>query len=293
MLLEGLETLEVLAREGTMSRAASRLFITQSAVSKRIANLEHRLGKKLIEPDGRQVRLTADARALLLTVAPTLGELKGLLFDQLSTVDTTALQIAASETILTAYIGPFLQDYVRQDAHLSFASHHTPIIVERVRSGDAVVGIGAGQIKIPPGLSHRTLMQEPLILVHHQPPDYRQRLACLSIDLSIPSNRHLEPLLLEAGLDPVMQMNSFFAVAHIGRLGLMPAVIPLGVADIMQIPASQRFALPIAIERPINLLFRPSVYERPRVQRLIDCLQAHFARSQPSQLKEGNNNQNV
>ena len=83
MLLEGLETLEVLAREGTMSRAASRLFITQSAVSKRIANLEHRLGKKLIEPDGRQVRLTADARALLLTVAPTLGELKGLLFDQL------------------------------------------------------------------------------------------------------------------------------------------------------------------------------------------------------------------
>ncbi|MGL5199997.1 MAG: LysR family transcriptional regulator, partial [Aeromonas veronii] len=54
MLLEGLETLSLLASEGTMAKVASRLYISQSAVSKRIAQLEQRLGKKLIEPEGRQ-----------------------------------------------------------------------------------------------------------------------------------------------------------------------------------------------------------------------------------------------
>ena len=58
MLLEGLETLCLLASEGTMAKVASRLYINQSAVSKRIAQLEQRLGKKLVEPDGRQIRLT-------------------------------------------------------------------------------------------------------------------------------------------------------------------------------------------------------------------------------------------
>ena len=36
MLLEGLETLRLLASEGTMAKVASRLYISQSAVSKRI-----------------------------------------------------------------------------------------------------------------------------------------------------------------------------------------------------------------------------------------------------------------
>ena len=77
MLLEGLETLCLLASEGTMAKVASRLYISQSAVSKRIAQLEQRLGKKLIEPDGRHIRLTPQARELLARVAPSLAEMKG------------------------------------------------------------------------------------------------------------------------------------------------------------------------------------------------------------------------
>jgi DNA-binding transcriptional LysR family regulator len=50
MLLEGIETLLVLSKAKTMSRTGSLLYISQSAVSKRIANLEKKLGKKLIEP---------------------------------------------------------------------------------------------------------------------------------------------------------------------------------------------------------------------------------------------------
>ena len=65
MLLEGIETLLVLSKAKTMSRTGSLLYISQSAVSKRIANLEKKLGKKLIEPSGRQIKLTPDAIALI------------------------------------------------------------------------------------------------------------------------------------------------------------------------------------------------------------------------------------
>lgn len=45
MLLEGIETLLVLSKEKTMSRTGSQLYISQSAVSKRISNLEKKLEK--------------------------------------------------------------------------------------------------------------------------------------------------------------------------------------------------------------------------------------------------------
>lgn len=45
MLLEGIETLLILSKEKTMSRTGSQLYISQSAVSKRISNLEKKLGK--------------------------------------------------------------------------------------------------------------------------------------------------------------------------------------------------------------------------------------------------------
>ena len=48
-MIDNLEALVALAECGTMSKAALRLSITQSAVSKRIANLQVQLGKPLVE----------------------------------------------------------------------------------------------------------------------------------------------------------------------------------------------------------------------------------------------------
>ena len=57
-----LETFSAVAQLRSFTRAAEALHLTQPAVSKRIAQLEQRLGKKLIEPDGRQIRLTPQAQ---------------------------------------------------------------------------------------------------------------------------------------------------------------------------------------------------------------------------------------
>jgi len=53
------------AAHGSFSSAAEQLFITQSAISKRVALLEQQLDKKLFDRIGRQVSLTSAGRVLL------------------------------------------------------------------------------------------------------------------------------------------------------------------------------------------------------------------------------------
>ncbi|NQZ33945.1 MAG: LysR family transcriptional regulator [Oceanospirillaceae bacterium] len=53
------------AESGSFSTAAEKLYITQSAISKRVALLEQQLDKKLFDRIGRQVSLTSAGRALM------------------------------------------------------------------------------------------------------------------------------------------------------------------------------------------------------------------------------------
>ncbi len=55
----------VTAEECHFGRAADRLFITQQALSKRIARLEEILGARLLERDRRSVGLTAAGERFL------------------------------------------------------------------------------------------------------------------------------------------------------------------------------------------------------------------------------------
>ena len=64
-MLENLETLINLSKWGTMTRTSVEMRVTQSAVSKRIAQLESYYGQDLIEKKGRKVALTL-AGALLV-----------------------------------------------------------------------------------------------------------------------------------------------------------------------------------------------------------------------------------
>lgn len=279
MLLEGLETLALLAREKTMGKVAGRLYITQSAVSKRISNLEARLGKKLVEPEGRHLRLTPDALALLERIGPSLNELQGQLFDSQQLTDQSRLAIACSETILAGYLGPLLNHYLHRDPYLQFSTHHTPVILERVRAGDAALGVCAGEIVYARGLEVVPLLEEEMVLVSPSPPDFGAPLAVVTIDLGNPANRYLEHRLRAAGLTPWMQMDSYFAAAELGRAGVAPAVVPLGVARLMGIDAALRHAPPAGsrLTRPVSLVFRPNARKRERLASLIAVLERHFA----------------
>ena len=62
---QSLRTFAALAKERSFSRTADNLFLTQPAISKRIAALESELGRRLFDRIGREVRLTEAGQRLL------------------------------------------------------------------------------------------------------------------------------------------------------------------------------------------------------------------------------------
>ncbi len=74
-LVGGLVALAAVADAGGFGRAAERLGMTQSGVSKAIARLESRLGARLVQRTSRAVALTDEGRALCERVA---GHLAGI-----------------------------------------------------------------------------------------------------------------------------------------------------------------------------------------------------------------------
>ncbi|NLR34318.1 LysR family transcriptional regulator [Aeromonas hydrophila] len=279
MLLEGLETLCLLASEGTMAKVASRLYISQSAVSKRIAQLEQRLGKKLVEPDGRQIRLTPQAQELLARVAPSLAEMKGVLTDSQTLTDLTPLPVACSETLLAGYLARFMHDYLRQDPHLALSTHHTPVILARVRSGDALLGICAGRLPPGHGLEARLLLEEPFYLVEgdqREGENADQGLRqILTMDLDNPSNRYLREPLAALGLTPAMELDSYLALIELAKAGIGPVLLPAGLLALVGAQGPQ--ARPLAgLARPLHLVYRPNSLKRARIAQLVQALQAHF-----------------
>ncbi|MDR7018498.1 LysR family transcriptional regulator [Aeromonas salmonicida] len=277
MLLEGLETLSLLASEGTMAKVASRLYISQSAVSKRIAQLELRLGKKLIEPDGRQIRLTPQARELLDRVAPSLAEMKGVLADSLTLTDLTPLPIACSETLLAGYLARFMHDYLGRDPHIALSTHHTPVILARVRSGDALLGICAGRLPPGHGLGAELLLEEPFYLVgddQHEAPSADQR-KILTMDLENPSNRYLREPLAQLGLVPAMELDSYLALIELAKAGIGPVLLPAGLLALVGEQGETARPLP-GLGRPLHLVYRQSSLKRERIAQLVSALRRHF-----------------
>lgn len=76
--LKQIQTFIEVARERSVSKAAERLFVTQPAVSMQIKQLEDTFGLALIEPVGRNIRLTHAGEEFLTHAIGALGQFKDL-----------------------------------------------------------------------------------------------------------------------------------------------------------------------------------------------------------------------
>lgn len=79
--LDGLRVFEIAGRELSFTRAAKRLFVTQSAVSKQISTLEAALGVALFERATRALRLTPAGERLLRATEASLATLREAIAD--------------------------------------------------------------------------------------------------------------------------------------------------------------------------------------------------------------------
>jgi len=273
MLLEGIETLLVLSKAKTMSRTGSLLYISQSAVSKRIANLEKKLGKKLIEPSGRHIRLTSDAMALISTIEPTFNELRGQIHDQQELEDTSLIRMDCSETLVAGYLSLIMEERLVEDPYLRISTNHTPRIVEHVKSGKATLGFCAGYLPAHHGLMSFHLADEPFSIIS-QHPLMEMPKVILTNDLNNTANTYQQAVLAKHNIQPLMEMDSYTAAAQLAMGGMAPALIPKSIIKTLNIPAKYCYDFDelTPLIRPIHICLRHNTYRNQRVKTVIEAI---------------------
>lgn len=122
----------------SVSRAAEKLFITQSAMSARIAALEDELGTVLMDRRNKQFRLTF-AGQRFLKHATRLLELQREIKQEMGGEAPLELQmrIGAIESVLHSWLIPWVE-YLRAqypELELELSVETTPVLIELVRRG--------------------------------------------------------------------------------------------------------------------------------------------------------------
>ena len=165
---EGLKVFLAVADERSFTRAASKLHMTQPAVSQHIRSLELDLGAHLIERNNRMIRLTRAGEIVdrhARQIVQTEEQMRRLVHDLASTI-FGALHIGASysigEYILPVMLADFSKRHPGVDPHIEIGNTHS--IASMVASRTLDVGLVEGSYS-PNEVETEVLGADELILV--------------------------------------------------------------------------------------------------------------------------------
>src|SRR5690606_10256806 len=103
----------LLARHESFSETARELGLSTSAVSRRLARLEDRLGVRLMNRTTRRVSLTGEGEAYFAEAIRLLGEIEALELSLARTRDTPSglLRVNATLGFGRAYVAPMISEF--------------------------------------------------------------------------------------------------------------------------------------------------------------------------------------
>ncbi len=157
------------AESGSFSTAAERLFLTQPAVSKRIAQLEQQLGTRLFDRVGRRIRLTEAGEALLPRARQVLLDLEdmGRAISNLTGTVSGTLRIGTSHHIGLHRLPPVLRRFSREypDVKLDIHFIDSEEAWEAVLHGDLEMGVVTLPPQPDPRLHSQAVWQDPLVFM--------------------------------------------------------------------------------------------------------------------------------
>jgi DNA-binding transcriptional LysR family regulator len=158
-----------IVEEGNLTKAAEREHIAASAVSKRIQDLEHGFGVRLLNRSIRGVVPTAAgealarrARSLFGVVNQIRGELSGFAAGRLGEV-----VMHANGSAIAEFLAADLRSFLEANPGVKVELHEelSPEIVRAVNQGLADIGIFADTIEVPEGLTVYSYRTDRLLAV--------------------------------------------------------------------------------------------------------------------------------
>lgn len=169
MDLQALEAFVAVAETRSFSRAGEQLFLTQPAVSKRIANLESQLGASLFDRIGRDVYLTEAGELLKEQALQIIDDIRDVQtsIGQLSAVQIRELSIASSHHIGLHYLGPILREFneANPTARLDLKFMESEQAISRLQRREIELVLTTIPSPLNRDLTSKTLWKDKLLFV--------------------------------------------------------------------------------------------------------------------------------
>ncbi|HFE39159.1 MAG TPA: LysR family transcriptional regulator [Gammaproteobacteria bacterium] len=170
------------AETGSFSNAAERLYVTQPAVSKRIAGLESTLSTKLFDRIGRRIILTEAGK----TILPKCRLILDTLNDTATSIHNLSGEVSGRLTLGTSHhiglhhIPPVLRQYVQRYPNVQLDIHFlsSEQVCEKVENADLELGIITLPIEVPEKLTVNSLWKDPMQLVVNSEHPIAQQTTC-------------------------------------------------------------------------------------------------------------------
>ena len=197
------------ARLGSFTAAAKRLYISQPAISLQVKALERSVGEKLFDRTGRKVKLTAAGEILFCEAEELVEKLEAVkrVVNDLKSVEEGRLSLGASDTVSLYLLPDLLKMYVRKypKIHLRIVSLVSPEVVDGVRECDLDLGI----VTLPSEdakIEVRPIFEQSFVAVAPR----MHRLAKKSF-VSVPDLAEESLVLLERGSSTRRRIDSLFS----------------------------------------------------------------------------------
>ena len=166
MTIRHLRIFEAVAREGSMSRAAARLYLSQPTVSKAVKELEEYYGVRLFERLSQRLYITREGEMLLSYARQVLEG-----FDRMERAlrrpdRPQELRVGCSVTVGTSLINPLLDRAAQalKGCQVMVEVNNTSVIEEMVLSNRVDLGLVEGIVRHP-DLLHIPVLTDRLCLV--------------------------------------------------------------------------------------------------------------------------------
>ncbi len=277
-MLENLETLVVLSKTGTMMETSTVMKISQSAVSKRIAALERYYDRSLVERNGRRVVLTHHGTRLVEKVTPLISEMRSVFLED-KALRKGKIILGVSEAILASW-APRLFAGVRgelPEVELEFHAQRSPVVLDRIRSGEYMIGICTGLPDSDADLQSEVLRLEPMVVIPSAlaPLEYRvgDGLDVITIESRSGAWRSIEDDMRRLRLRRRTSLESFFTVAQMALAGFGHGLVPAGVARTLGVSTEHLIQLGgSGLNRPVRFVARKSMFSRPLIQSFFEAV---------------------
>ncbi|MFA6002991.1 MAG: LysR family transcriptional regulator [Elusimicrobiota bacterium] len=289
MHLESLRIFRDLIETGSFSKAAELNYLTQSAVSQQLKNLEKSVGRPLLDRSSRRLKLTPAGQLFYRAARRIVSSYEDMAarIQSLSRQSAQRLRIAAIYSVGTYVLQTYLKEFIKShpDIKVEVEYQKASRICDDILRGRADLSIMAYPVKRQ-DIDMIPLAEEELVLImpRAHPLNRRSRLQIkdlsgqdfVAFDRGTPTRKALDKLLREQGtrvrvrieLDNIETIKS--AVAN----GMGVSIVPLSTvaAEPKSSPLCMRRFAEQKISRPLGVLVRKSRREDRAVQTFLDHL---------------------